>query len=306
MVVSRRPHRAFASACKTVRRCAGRAVRRSDSTLVLVFGLSFLPLVRCNEVAVVVHATRREGSGKASESRKEHRRRPWRRRSPPRHRADVKAAHPWPASALGRYLGRSVCEADSSFRNTSAGWSPPSSSRRARNTRGGASVACSLLVQAAVQRRCSSAGSTAVPHARVLFIDLFVHREVGPWAENALRPCFTRPRGRFLIPIAHRWRRRNETTKGLGPGAHGSPAGPAAGDCGRPRGSREPIAAHQRRQGSPRSDRLSRTGTAPGASWRASLSLACASSMAAMDTSPSLNACLSNHQRRRVQWIQRW
>ena len=113
MAVSRHPHRAFASACKTVRRCAGRAVRRSDSTLVLVFGLSFLPLVRCNEVAVVVHATRREGSGKASESRKEHRRRPWRRRSPRRHRADVKAAHPWPAPALGRYLGRSVCEADS-------------------------------------------------------------------------------------------------------------------------------------------------------------------------------------------------
>ena len=65
--------------------------------------------------------------------------------------------------------------------------------------------------------------------------------------------------------------------------------------------TREPVAAHQRKQGSPRSDRLSRTGTAPGVSSSVSLSLACSSSMAAMDASASLKACLSNHQRRRVQ-----
>ena len=59
-------------------------------------------------------------------------------------------------------------------------------------------------------------------------------------------------------------------------------------------------------QGSPRSDSSLRIATAPGASSSASLSLACSSSMAVMETSASLNPCLSSHQRRRVQWVQRW
>ncbi len=66
----------------------GAAMRRTRGSAIrldLGIGLRIIVLaaVRRNEVAVVVHATRREGSGKANESRKQHRRRLWRRRVAP-------------------------------------------------------------------------------------------------------------------------------------------------------------------------------------------------------------------------------
>ena len=118
-------------------------------------------------------------------------------------------------------------------------------------------------------------------------------------ARGPTRRCGLVSRGRkadFRSPFARRQGRRKRR-----------PAVPGRTCCRGPlaRRVREPVAAHQRRQGSPSSDSSSRTGTTPGAWSSASFSLACSSSMAVIETSASLN-CLSSHQRRRVQWMQRW